>query len=89
MSIKNSDIKKDLVNYLKKGNPVLNKMLKLPTEESLVELGYMDSYGVIDIITYLENKWKIKIDDLEITKEKFGSISKMTDLVFVKICNKK
>ena len=32
---------------------------------------------------------EIKIDDLEITKEKFGSISKMTDLVFVKISNKK
>ena len=60
-------------------------MSKLPTEESLVELGYMDSYGVIDVITYLENKWKIKIDDLEITKEKFGSISKIINLVYSKL----
>ena len=88
MSITNKDIKKDLISYLKKGNPVLNKMKDLPTEKSLVELGYMDSFGVIDVVTYLENKWSVKIEDSEITKEKFGSITKMTDLIFSKIKNK-
>ena len=88
MSITNKDIKKDLISYLKKGNPVLNKMKELPTENSLVELGYMDSFGVIDVVTYLENKWSVKIEDSEITKEKFGSITKMTDLIFSKIKNK-
>ena len=88
MSITNKDIKKDLISYLKKGNPVLDKMKELPTEESLVELGYMDSFGVIDVVTYLENKWKVKIDDAEISKEKFGSISKMANLIFTKIVNK-
>lgn len=88
MSITNKDIKKNLISYLKKGNPVLNKMKELPTEESLVELGYMDSFGVIDVVTYLENKWQIKIDDAEISKEKFGSISKMANLIFTKITSK-
>ena len=88
MSITNKDIKKDLISYLKKGNPVLDKMKELPTEESLVELGYMDSFGVIDVVTYLENKWKVKIDDAEISKEKFGSISKMANLIFTKTVNK-
>ena len=88
MSITNKDIKKDLISYLKKGNPILNKMKELPTEKSLVELGYMDSFGVIDVVTYLENKWSVKIEDAEITKEKFGSITKMTDLIFSKIKNK-
>ena len=53
MSITNKDIKKDLIGYLKKGNPVLNKMKDLPTEKSLVELVYIDSFGVIDVVTYL------------------------------------
>ena len=88
MSITNKDIKKDLINYLKKGNPVLDKLSEIPEEESLVELGYMDSFGVIDVVTYLENKWKVKIDDAEISKEKFGSISKMANLIFTKIVNK-
>ena len=85
MSITNKDIENDLIRYLKNGNPMLDKMKKVPMNESLVELGYMDSFGVIDVVTYLENKWKVKIDDDEITKEKFGSITKMAILVAKKV----
>ena len=31
-----------LITYLKKGNPVLNKIKEIPMDKSLVELGYMD-----------------------------------------------
>ena len=85
MSITNKDIEKDLVDYLKKGNPILNKINNIPMNESLVELGYIDSFGIIDIVTYLENKWKVKIENSEITKEKFGSISKIINLVYSKL----
>jgi acyl carrier protein len=79
------NIKKDIIKFLKKGNPQFNQIKKVPLNKSLVELGFMDSFGVIDAITYLEKKWKIKINDEEITKELFGSINKMTELVFSKI----
>ena len=82
MSITNKDIEKDLVDYLKKGNPILNKINNIPMNESLVELGYIDSFGIIDIVTYLENKWKIKIENKEITNEHFGSITKIINLVY-------
>ena len=49
-----------LITYLKKGNPSLSKIKEIPLDKSLVELGYMDSFGVIDI-TFIENKWKIKL----------------------------
>ncbi len=88
MSITNKDIEKDLVRYLKNGNPMLDKMKVIPMNESLVELGYMDSFGVIDVVTYLENKWKVKIQDNEITKEQFGSVIKMANLINKKISNK-
>jgi len=85
MSITSKEIEKDLIRYLKNGNPILNKMKDVPLNESLVELGYIDSFGVIDLVTYLENKWKVKIENVEITKEKFGSISKMINLVYSKL----
>ena len=37
-----------LITYLKKGNPSLSKIKEIPLDKSLVELGYMDSFGVID-----------------------------------------
>ena len=85
MSITSKEIEKDLIRYLKNGNPILNKMKDVPLNESLVELGYIDSFGVIDLVTYLENKWKVQIENAEITKEKFGSISKMINLVYSKL----
>ena len=85
MSITSKEIEKDLIRYLKNGNPILDKMKDVPLNESLVELGYIDSFGVIDLVTYLENKWKVKIENAEITKEKFGSISKIISLVHSKL----
>ena len=85
MSITSKEIEKDLIRYLKNGNPILNEMKDVPLNESLVELGYIDSFGIIDLVTYLENKWKVKIENAEITKEKFGSISKIINLVYSKL----
>ena len=80
MSTTNKEIEKDLIRYLKKGNPILSNMKNISMDESLVELGYIDSFGIVDLVTYFENKWKIKIENEEITKEKFGSINKMVNL---------
>ncbi len=78
------DIVKDLLAYLKNGNPEIKNLPKIPMDESLVELGLMDSFGVVDIVLYIETKYQIQIHDDEITKEKFGSINKMVNLIFEK-----
>ena len=85
MSTTNKEIEKDLIRYLKKGNPILSNMKNISMDESLVELGYIDSFGIIDLVTYFENKWKIKIENEEITKEQFGSINKMVNLISAKL----
>ena len=86
--ISNKNIKIELLKFLKKGNPLIRKEKKLPMDKSLVELGYIDSFGVIEIISYFEKKYKISIQDNEITKEQFGSINKMVKLVLKKISKK-
>jgi acyl carrier protein len=82
---KSSEIVDTIIDYLKKGNPMYNDLQEIPLDQSLVELGYMDSFGVIDIVTFLEGNYSISIKDDEITKEKFGSINKMAKLVEEKI----
>ena len=85
MSTTNKEIEEDLIRYLKNGNPNLSNMKDIPMDKSLVELGYMDSFGVIDLVTYLESKWKVKIENEEITQDHFGSINKMVNLVNKKL----
>ena len=57
----------------------------LPTNKSLVELEVLDSYSVVQLVLFIEQNWKIQILDEEITKEKMGSIDKMTNLILAKI----
>ena len=62
-------ILKDLIDYLKKGNPLIRNRKNIPLDKSLLEMGLIDSFGVIEIISYLEKKYKIRINDNEITKK--------------------
>ena len=85
MSTTNKEIEEDLISYLKNGNPNLSNMKDMPMDKSLVELGHIDSFGVIDLVTYLESKWNVKIENEEITQDYFGSINKMVNLVYKKL----
>ena len=72
------------VNYYIKNNPLISNVKKIPLDKSLVELGYFDSIGIYNLVIYLENLFKIKIEGEEITIEKFGSINKMVNLIYKK-----
>ena len=82
--VKQNEVRETIVKYLQSGNPLFAKLDEIPYDDSLVELGYVDSFGVIDIVTFLEGTYKIQILDEEITKEKFGSINKMIALILSK-----
>ena len=82
--VEQNEVRETIVKYLQSGNPLFAKLDEIPYDDSLVELGYVDSFGVIDIVTFLEGTYKIQILDEEITKEKFGSINKMIALILSK-----
>ena len=84
MSKEKKKISDKLLKYLKMGNPLIANLKKIPLNESLVELGYVDSFGIIDLVEFLEKSQKVKIHDDEITKEKFGSINKMVNTIYKK-----
>jgi acyl carrier protein len=42
---------------------------------SLLQSGIIDSLGVLDLVTFLEHSFTIRIADEELTPENFGSIN--------------
>tara|TARA_B100000586_G_C19946421_1_gene357756 strand:+ start:427 stop:687 length:261 start_codon:yes stop_codon:yes gene_type:complete len=78
-------IEKKLINYFKKNYQSIKKLKKIPMNKSLVELGYLDSFAVIDLITFIEKEWSIVIDNEDVSREKMGSINKMIKLISNKI----
>ena len=83
-NISNLEIQKNILNFLKKGNPLLNDVKKIPLDKSLLEMGLIDSFALIELVGFLEKFYKIEIKDSDLTKKKFGSIIKMSNLVIKK-----
>ena len=70
-----------LVDYILSQHPSKFTRDTLPRDESLLELGVLDSAGVIEFIDFAETTWGIGISDEDITKERMGSLNKMAALV--------
>jgi len=77
-------ITSELLRYIVENHPAAGDSASVPRDQSLYELGIMDSFGVIELVDFVEKKWSIKILDSEISKEKFGGINKMTELIYEK-----
>jgi len=81
-------IKRDLCNYILKNFMPNYNIKNLPLNLSLIDLEIIDSFGIVEIVTFVEDKWLIKIDNEEINRRNFGSINKMVNLIFNKIQKK-
>ncbi len=56
-----------------------------PDDASFLEKGVIDSMNVMEITMFLEENFKIHIDDSDITPDHFDSISKLAALVRQKL----
>ncbi len=77
-----------LLDYIYESNPTAEESRPLPLDESLYELGILDSYAVIELVDFIETDWSIRILDSEITPEKMGGVNKMAKLITEKIAEK-
>lgn len=73
-------IQNRILAYVKEA-AIVARGVEIPLDKSLLEAGIIDSFGIIEMIAFLEKEWTIKIRDEDITKEKMGSINKMAQLV--------
>jgi acyl carrier protein len=74
-----------LTDYIRKAVPSLPSDQVIPLDTSLYEVGILDSFGVVELVDFVETHWRIKIHDSELTQEKFGGINKMTNLIEAKL----
>lgn len=69
-----------ILDYLRDA-VLLDPAEEIPLDESLLEARVLDSYGVVDLVTFLEREFGVTIPDEDLTKEKLGSIRKMAKYV--------
>ena len=61
---------------------------RLEADAPFRERGILDSTGFLDIITFVEGRFGIKIEDIEVVPDNFNSLRKISDFVERKISNK-
>lgn len=57
----------------------------VPLDESLVDREIVDSFGIVELATWLEREFGVTIQDEEIVRENFGSIRLMARLIARKV----
>jgi acyl carrier protein len=54
---------------------------ELTFDTPLISSGHVDSFSMVSLLVFLENKFKIKIPSSKATPEAFDSVNKIMDLV--------
>ena len=74
------EMKELVLNYVK--NEYLDEEeLDLDYDTPLISSGYVDSFSMVSLLVFLENKFKIKIPPSKATPEAFDSVNKIIALV--------
>lgn len=74
------EMKELVLNYVK--NEYLDEEeLDLDYDTPLISSGYVDSFSMVSLLVFLENKLKIKIPPSKATPEAFDSVNKIIALV--------
>jgi len=79
------DIRADLTQYIQTKLLSEDTGVKLQPDTDVLRQGIIDSLGVFQVVTFLEEKWGIRIDDAEITVDNFQSIDAMAELASSKM----
>jgi acyl carrier protein len=81
MDEKNLNEMKDLVlNYII-SEYIDEDEEKITYDTALISSGYVDSFSMVSLLVFLENKFKIKIPSSKATPEAFNTVNKIVDLV--------
>ncbi len=54
---------------------------QLDDDMSLIDTNTVDSVGILEIVGFIENRFKIKVEDEELTAENLDSINKIARFV--------
>ena len=77
---KRDEIRKMIHDYVK-SEYIDDDDVDLTYDTPLISSGYVDSFSMVSLLIYLENKFKIKIPPSKATPDAFDSVNKIVNLV--------
>lgn len=74
------DMHKAIIDFLY-DDSLKDEFANLDYDDSLLELGIIDSVKMLDLINFIEEKFGIKVDDDDLFPENFDSINAIVNYI--------
>ena len=85
MSMNDEDVKKKLTAFIV-DKFLLGYKSKTPKDnDSFLEKGIIDSTGVLELVSFIEDTFGIKVEDEELIPDNLDSLEKLTEYVKKKV----
>lgn len=73
-------VKNKLTQFIFEKFPMTRKK-NIGEDSALLEGGLIDSIGILEIVTFIEQEFSVKASDEDLTPENFGSIARIAALI--------
>lgn len=70
-----------LEDYIRNEISIKTQTNPIALDQSLLETGILDSLGILKLVAFIEKRFKVKVDDIELVPENFETISSLERLV--------
>ncbi len=77
MDTMTESVENTVANYIAENILFSRNGYPYPSDASFLENGIIDSMNVLELVMFVEEKFKVKVDDSEIVPENFDSVSKL------------
>lgn len=75
------EIENKIKTYIAKNLLFSNDGYNYPDDASFLEEGIVDSQGVMELVMFVEEEFKVSVADEDITPDNFDSVSLLADYV--------
>jgi acyl carrier protein len=82
------DIESEIREFIAKNLLFSNKGYTYNDDVSFLEEGIVDSQGVMELVMFVEENFKISVDDPDVTPDNFDSVTRLADYVRRKLAVK-
>jgi acyl carrier protein len=71
------DVEGKLLSFFQNIIPYSESVFEIDGDESLIDNGYLDSTGLISLVSFIEENFRFEVRDREIIPENFESLNKI------------
>lgn len=81
-------IRTQVHDFIRK-NFLFDEVTQVGNDQSLLGSGVVDSTGILELISFLEETCKVKFDDSELVADNFDSVDRISAFVVMKLSQAK